>query len=275
MPCPTHDHGDGGRPIEAARPPGEDAAIEQEANTLADTLEPIHEAVLEGVTGEDSATTEIALGSLPAVRRAVTTRFATRDRPFRQAFVAMVARGADLGRAAAVRRYSLSTSPTFGDAVDGSAIDLPSGDPVWNDLRQSARRAHRAVQPRMVDDLSEAIYEASESGLSRDEIRDRLASNVLPQARGYESRRIATTEVSAGSNRGALSAYEDADRAEKQWQAVLDLSTRPSHARTSGNSVPLESTFDVDGYPARYPGDSRLPPRLRIACRCWLVIPTS
>ena len=38
-----------------------------------------------------------------------------------------------------------------------------------------------------------------------------------------------------------------------------------------GQTVGLEESFDVDGYPAEYPGDPNLPPDESISCRCTVV----
>ncbi|MHB8958478.1 MAG: phage minor head protein [Candidatus Limnocylindrales bacterium] len=54
----------------------------------------------------------------------------------------------------------------------------------------------------------------------------------------------------------------------KEWSAVVDGRTRPSHARASGQVRDVEKPFDVGGWPALYPHDPRLPASESVGCRC-------
>lgn len=287
MPCPTHSHtpaharvharGEDGRRLathrrDAARPPQEQATVERQTQQLSERLQPIHAAILAGVIGAGAGGfAQIPLAPLSAVRQAISLRFAQRGQAFRDQFDELAFIGAEQGRTTAVRRYGLDVSPTFGDRPGGSVTDLPRGNPVRSELERSADRARSQVQPRMIDDISRAIHEASEAGLSREEIHDQLRRNGFEHARDVEARRIAQTEIPAAANRGALAAYEEANSvATKQWVAILDSRTRRTHRDVSGASVPLSATFDVGGHEARWPGDYRLPASERINCRCFV-----
>lgn len=54
----------------------------------------------------------------------------------------------------------------------------------------------------------------------------------------------------------------------KEWSAVVDGRTRPSHAAASGEVRKVDQAFDIGGYPALYPHDPRLPASESVACRC-------
>jgi hypothetical protein len=54
----------------------------------------------------------------------------------------------------------------------------------------------------------------------------------------------------------------------KEWHAVHDSRTRPSHAAADGQRVPINEPFVVGGFKAMYPLDPRLPARESVHCRC-------
>lgn len=57
----------------------------------------------------------------------------------------------------------------------------------------------------------------------------------------------------------------------KEWVSVLDDKTRESHAEAHGQVVPADGSFEVGGWPAKYPRDPLLPAGESVNCRCWHV----
>ncbi|HXF72322.1 MAG TPA: phage minor head protein [Actinomycetota bacterium] len=60
-------------------------------------------------------------------------------------------------------------------------------------------------------------------------------------------------------------------RMRKQWVAVMDARTRPTHAAAHGQIVGAREQFVVGGYLARFPRDPYLPAGESISCRCWAI----
>jgi uncharacterized protein with gpF-like domain len=84
--------------------------------------------------------------------------------------------------------------------------------------------------------------------------------------------RIARTESTAGANQGATLAAEESDYlVNKQWLAVIDNVTRPSHVEANGQIVGIDELFIVGDEEARYPGDLNLSAKEVINCRCSLL----
>jgi Phage Mu protein F like protein len=54
----------------------------------------------------------------------------------------------------------------------------------------------------------------------------------------------------------------------KEWSAVIDARTRPTHAAADGQIVHVDNMYSVGGYPALFPHDPALPASETIACRC-------
>lgn len=98
-------------------------------------------------------------------------------------------------------------------------------------------------------------------------LRREIAS--ISQARAVT---ITRTEILSASNLGS---YEGARATgldlEKGWLVSLDGRERDSHRAANGQYVPLNGLFTVGGYPARYPGDSSLPAKEVVRCRCTII----
>lgn len=168
--------------------------------------------------------------------------------------------GARAGREASVRRHSFEIS-----------YDI-SRDSVTQALQENGQEAARMIKDRMVGDLSEALAEANEEGLSIDEITETLQDDVFPGMEGYQARRVARTSVIAGSNKGSLSSYQEASGVEgKKWLSTDDPRTRRSHDQCDGQERPLGKPFTTGaGNKAMYPGAFSLPVSDRVNCRCSL-----
>lgn len=83
---------------------------------------------------------------------------------------------------------------------------------------------------------------------------------------------IARTESTTAANQGAYLGSEDADYlTAKQWLAVEDLATRPTHREADGQVVGVDELFTVGSSECRYPGEIGLPAAETVNCRCTAV----
>lgn len=76
---------------------------------------------------------------------------------------------------------------------------------------------------------------------------------------------IARTEVHNSTQYGTMEGYRQAGLTTKVWVAVLDRSTRDSHARIDGQERPLDRPFSNG---LMFPGDPNGPAEEVINCRC-------
>lgn len=220
---------------------------------------------------------------------------------FTQAFRYMWAGGTNAGRENSARIYELTIDTDIiqmgvGDAGGPFAdpIDREPEDPenvgvdigldfnitrpsVEQALIENAERARNQVTHRMTGDLANVLVEAHNDGLpieSRtggEDIITRLQENVFPGIESWQAERIARTEVVSASNKGNLTAYQDASGVTgKKWLATDDNRTRPTHNHADNQIVLLGQPFIVGDHQAMYPGDPSLPPGERINCRCGL-----
>lgn len=90
----------------------------------------------------------------------------------------------------------------------------------------------------------------------------------------YRAMRIARTEGQRIANEAACHAQERAKERGadivKQWCAILDGRTRPSHALLNGQIREIGEPFQIDGHKAMYPGGFGIPSE-DINCRCALL----
>lgn len=57
----------------------------------------------------------------------------------------------------------------------------------------------------------------------------------------------------------------------KEWAAVIDNRTRPSHLAAHGQIVDWDADFEVGGHSCSYPNDPSLPPEEVVNCRCRMI----
>jgi len=85
----------------------------------------------------------------------------------------------------------------------------------------------------------------------------------------YEATRIARTETLSVAGSADLEAYKQSGVIEKkEWLAVMDGVTRPSHAATNGEVKLLNQSFSNG---LMYPGDMNAPVEEIVNCRCALL----
>lgn len=235
--------------------PREREEIREFVADLTDELEVSHQEIIEKL--RDGTIDLSRRGQVGQIIRRV---FESRSAEFRAVFGDMHVGGAEAGRELAIQRFELD-----------AAFEL-TDDRVIQALRESGFEASRQTTQRMVGDITEALVDAYQEGMSVPDIADRLQNDVFEDMRGWEARRIARTEVISGSNRGSVTAYRDASSVVgKEWLATPGPRTRPTHIEADGQVVPLDAKFVVGGARADHPGDSSLPADERINCRCTTV----
>lgn len=200
---------------------------------------------------------EIALTSLAGIRASVEATQSAYQEAFDIVFETMWRDGAQAGREASIRQHGFDIS---------FEITRPS---VETALEDNAERASEQVQSRLSGDLTEALLDAHEDGLGIDSIARLLRDTTFQDMETWQARRVAQTEVISASNKGNLSAYQDAAGVTgKEWVATDDERTRPTHNHADNQVVLLGQPFIVGDSQAMYPGSPELPISERINCRC-------
>lgn len=109
-------------------------------------------------------------------------------------------------------------------------------------------------------------------GWSFDEIVKELTSGKFTRIR---ARRIARTETVGAANFGADAVARDSGlKLNKVWSSVHDPRTRHDHREVDGQKVGLDDTFNVGGFPMKYPGDKAkgaTPAKEIVNCRCTAI----
>jgi uncharacterized protein with gpF-like domain len=198
----------------------------------------------------------LRLAAREAARRTVARIFESHRERLTTAFNTLWEDTASASRSVTARRYDLD-------------IDETLGDQVRRELQEYAADAADETGERITRDLADALRDAYQAGLSRDEMADILETDVFPDMRGWEAERAAQTAATGGAGRGSVSAIRDAGAPGKRWLAGELPRTRLSHHETDGQVVPVGAKFTTGkGNKAWWPGDPRLPPSDFINCRC-------
>jgi hypothetical protein len=198
----------------------------------------------------------LRLAAREAARRTVARIFESHRERLTTAFNTLWEDTASASRSVTARRYDLD-------------IDETLADQVRRELQEYAADAADETGERITRDLADALRDAYQAGLSRDEMADILETDVFPDMRGWEAERAAQTAATGGAGRGSVSAIRDAGAPGKRWLAGELPRTRLSHHETDGQVVPVGAKFTTGkGNKAWWPGDPRLPPSDFINCRC-------
>jgi len=104
-------------------------------------------------------------------------------------------------------------------------------------------------------------------------------AKVAPEATAQASatawetaaRDLSRTEATRAFNYAEQGAMAQRGFPRKQWVAVMDARTRPTHATAHGQEVAVNEPFIVGGWAMMYPGDDAAPPEETANCRCVLV----
>lgn len=156
----------------------------------------------------------------------------------------------------------------------GYSINFREFDPIVSQLIKDSRLQYCDVTLNRVNsELVDILQRGYEEGLGIDNISKNI-ENKFYQYRGYESTRIARTEVNGASNTGAFLSMEEYKIDLKQWWTAEDERVRrlprdkADHTILHGQITTLEGTFSNGG---KHPHDTNLEPDERYGCRCTVV----
>ena len=247
------------RPL--AQQPPEEASIESaQASAYAGALTAVHLAILAWLSpDEGDGPPSVTLSDPVAARIAVGQQFDARREMLDRRLRAMTDGGARAGREAAARRHDLDITPERFDRATQRA------------LREMADQASRETHNRQARDIGRAIADGRQAGLTIEEVATRLREDVLPDARQWEARRTAKTEIHAGAERGKLAAFREVGVGDLMWLSAFLDSSRVAHMATSGQTRAPGEQFDLSGHACDHPGDMSLPVAHRVNCACSLI----
>ena len=120
-------------------------------------------------------------------------------------------------------------------------------------------------------EVQKTLLEGIEKGLSIQELELMLAEH--PQFNRNRARRTAITEVLTANSVSQHEAYMQSPAVVgKTWlhSGPRGIEPRPAHVALHNTTIPLDEYFNVNGYEARYPRDTSLPPSERVYCHCVL-----
>lgn len=168
--------------------------------------------------------------------------------------------------------FSVDAVDIIGDVV----VDAATGSPLKIGLNLSdddlaalvdAHVKHLfGVGADVAQSVSDTMQLAVKDGWSIDQTARELSATGPFTADGARS--FARTEINSAANAGMVAGWKADGTVGKTWLSVHDARTRYEHGLADGSTVPIDEDFDIGGWPASAPGDLRLPPSLRIACRC-------
>jgi hypothetical protein len=121
--------------------------------------------------------------------------------------------------------------------------------------------------------IQKVLTKAYALGWSFDEILKYLPT--APALTRIRARRIARTETVGAANFGADAVARDSGlKLNKVWSSVNDIRTRHDHRNVDGQKVGMDDTFNVGGFPMKYPGDKakgKTPAKEIVNCRCTVI----
>lgn len=135
---------------------------------------------------------------------------------------------------------------------------------IEDSLRYNTFQASDTTLARVTQNITNNLADSYHEGLG---IRDagRRITKEFAGLKGWESRRIAYTEINSAQNEGAFSAYDELGVEYQMWWTGKDNRVRDSHRPLHGHIVAVGNTFSNG---LLYPGDKSGPIKEWINCRC-------
>ena len=122
------------------------------------------------------------------------------------------------------------------------------------------------------DQIRRAVDHGLREGLGAAQLARyiRRTSDIISQSRALT---IARTETSGAANAATINAADALDiEVVREWVAVEDGRTRPTHAAADGQQVGRGESFQVGGASLSQPGDPSGPAGEIINCRCGVAL---
>lgn len=138
---------------------------------------------------------------------------------------------------------------------------------IEDSLRYNTFQASDKTLNRVTENITNNLDDSYHEGLG---IKDagRRINKEFAGLKGWESRRIARTEINSAQNEGAFSAYDELGVEYQMWWTGQDDRVRDSHRPLHGHIVAVGNTFSNG---LLYPGDKSGPIKEWINCRCTSV----
>lgn len=158
-------------------------------------------------------------------------------------------------------------------------VDFSLTHPVVQDmLDKLGARVEGTVRAGVREPVARAIAEGWARGLSVPDTARSIRAAVTGVL-DWQATMLARTDLislSNGSgnwaahqlNEGAKANHEPPVIASRTWTSAGDSRVRPSHQEADGQTVPMDQSFTVGGFPLAYPGDPSGPHDEVVNCRC-------
>lgn len=183
------------------------------------------------------------------------------------------------------KRFRKIFGPTIAEALEAAGISALSDlaldidfsiehPEVVTFLQKKTFTFAEEVNQTTIDKLRGELIEGFTEGESIRQLEDRVAE-AFNIRRGFETERIARTEIVGASNQGSFQAYKQSGVvAKKSWLAAF-VNTRPSHeiahVEYMAQPIPLDQKFIVGTSSMDAPGDPSAKPEEIINCMCTIL----
>jgi len=148
----------------------------------------------------------------------------------------------------------------------GSNYQFSLSSEIVSNLDKRAELFALSINKTTFEKLKSELRISIEQGESRQEMVSRIRETYGDISKG-RANTIARTETGSAMTTGTFEGYKQAKVESKVWTAVMDGSTRDSHAWLDGEKVPLNQPFSNG---LAYPRDPRGRASEVVNCRCVL-----
>jgi uncharacterized protein with gpF-like domain len=181
-------------------------------------------------------------------------------------------------KATSASGYAAYLAAEFGVDLEDIATELPE----WLVEAIAGRLQETFAQPYWMevavhtrDQIENIVKQGITDGLSSREVA-KLIGEAAPDRAGYRAMNAARTETGNALNYGHHASIEQLGEdtgleMASEWLSVCGSTSREEHCALDGTQAPVDETFNVGGYEARWPGDEMLPPEQRCNCQCTVV----
>lgn len=121
------------------------------------------------------------------------------------------------------------------------------------------------------DLIGQVVKRGQKAGLNVNDIADNIRNSITGMSKS-RSKTIARTETQNSVNRISHIAAKNGIMVKKTWLHIgAGFEDRKSHVELDGKTIPMNSKFNVNGYPALYPHDPSLPASEIVNCHCLCI----
>lgn len=141
-------------------------------------------------------------------------------------------------------------------------------DEMLGRLRSQIDRAAKYFNTTTFEVVKNSVYQGEVDQLTTEAIAQDVWRTLESRA-VWESRRIASTEMTRTDNWGLIEGYKQNETIDKKgWNCQKLDTSREDHIEADGKEVGIDEDFDVGGYPMSQPGDDSAPADQVCNCRC-------